>query len=76
MKPFVKFPSLDKSFRLVLISIKLRLEGSLLVQAHVRRLVVGQLGQLGVEVGREVQARDVLVHLSRKQVDFTRFVPE
>ena len=61
--------------RFILISIKLRLEGPLLVETHVSRLLVGQLGQLCVEVGREVQARDVLVHLAREQVDFARFVP-
>ena len=58
------------------IAVELRLVGPMLADTHVGGLLFGQLRQLGVKVGRQVQACHVLVHLPGQQVHFSRLVPE
>ena len=48
----------------------------MLADTHVGGLLFGQLRQLGVKVGRQVQACHVLVHLPGQQVHFSGLVPE
>ena len=51
-----------------LVSVELLFEGPCLVETEILRLIVGHLGQAGVE-NWKVEARDVFVDFLWKQVD-------